>query len=55
MERTASRVGRTLAEALADGKDGFTLQTEFGEPTSDPGKPFTTSLTPFNSADFQAP
>lgn len=51
LQKTASRVGRTLQEALDDGKNGFTLHSEFGEPAG----PYTTSLTPFKSSDFKAP
>lgn len=50
MERTATRVGRTLAEALEDGKNGFTLHSEWGE-----GGGHMTDLSPLKSTDFKAP
>lgn len=52
MERTASRIGRTLAEALADGKNGFTKHAEWMEPTTGPS---ATDLAPLRSVDFVVP
>lgn len=55
MEKTATRMGRTKDEMLVDGSSGFTLHSEWGEPSSGAGLPFTASLPPLNSLNFRVP